>query len=50
MQLSSHGDLGCCLLKGDGSVIVDSLFTVAIIVCGDSVFGPCFVIQYYVSF
>ena len=29
---------------------MDSLFVVASIVCGGSVFGPCFVIQYFVSF
>ena len=31
-------------------VVVDSLFIVPLIVCGDSVLGPCFVIQYFVSF
>ena len=31
-------------------VVVDSLFTVAPIVCGVSVFCPCFVIQYLLSF
>ena len=31
-------------------LVVDSLFIVAVIVCGGSVFGPCFVIQYFVSF
>ena len=34
---------------GCGSVFVDLLFIVAPIVCGGSVFGPCFVIQYFVS-
>ena len=33
-----------------GSVVVDSLFIVTPIVCGGSVFGSCFVIQYFVSF
>ena len=28
-----------------GSVVIDSLFIVASIVCGGSVFGPCFVIM-----
>ena len=32
-------------LRG-GSVVGDSLFVVLPIVCGGSVFGPCFVIQY----
>ena len=45
--------LGCCPLKSDGPVVVvvvvESLFIVAAIVFGDSLFGPCFVIQYFVS-
>ena len=32
------------------SVVVDSLFIVAPMVCGGSVFGHCLVIQYLVSF
>ena len=32
------------------SVVVDSLFIVAPIVCVFFVFGPCFVVQYLVSF
>ena len=32
------------------SVVVDSLFIVATIVCGCFVFCPCFVVQYIVSF
>ena len=32
-----------------GEIVVDLLFIVAPIVCGGSVFGPCFVIQYFVS-
>ena len=32
------------------SVVVDSLFIVATIVCGCLVFCPCFVVQYIVSF
>ena len=32
------------------NAVVDSLFIFALIVCGGSVFGPCFVIQYYLSF
>ena len=35
---------------GRGFVGVDLLFIVATIVCGGSVFGPCFDIQYFVSF
>ena len=33
-----------------GSVVVDSLFIVAPIVCEGILFGPCFVMQYLVSF
>ena len=36
------GVLGCCPFWGDGSIVVDSLFIVAPIICGGSVFGPCF--------
>ena len=36
-------------LRSGGSVVVDSLFLVAPIVCGCSVFGPYFVMQYLVS-
>ena len=43
------GSLACCPFKGDGSDVVDSLFIVAPIVRGGSVFGPCFVIQYFMS-
>ena len=32
------------------AVVVDSLFRVAPIVCGGSVFCPCFVMQYLMSF
>ena len=32
--------------KGGCSVVIDSLFIVAPIACGVSVFGPCFVMQY----
>ena len=42
--------LGCCTLYGGGSVVDDSLFIVAPIVCGGYVFGPCFVMQCLVSF
>ena len=34
---------------GGGSVVVDFLFIVVPIVCWGSVFGPCFVIKYFVS-
>ena len=44
MHLSLPG-----LFEGGGSVVVDLLFIVAPIVCGSSVFSPCFVIQYFVS-
>ena len=33
------------VLRHGGSVVIDSLFIVAPIVCVGSVFGPCFVIQ-----
>ena len=33
---------------GGGYVFVDSLFIFAPIVCGGSVIGPCFVIQYFI--
>ena len=36
--------------KAVGSVVVDSLFIVVIVVCRGSVFGPCFVILYSISF
>ena len=36
--------------EGCGSVVVDLLFIVALIVCGSLMFGPCFVMQYQVSF
>ena len=36
--------------EGGGSVIVDSLFIVALSVCGSFVFGPCFLMQYLTSF
>ena len=34
----------------DGSVVVDSWFVTAHIVCCGSVFGPCFDMQYLVTF
>ena len=43
-------DLGCCLLLNGGSVVVDSLFIVAPIVCVGFVLGPCFFMLYFVSF
>ena len=48
----STSGLGCCPFSGGGSAVVDLLFIVAPIVCvgGGSVFGPCFTIQYFVSF
>ena len=35
---------------GGGSVVVDSLFYVLLIVCGGSVFGLYFIMHYLVSF
>ena len=35
---------------GGGSLVVDSLVFVPYIVCGGYVFGPCFVMDYVVSF
>ena len=40
----------CSIMLLHGSVVVDSLFNVAPIVNGGSAFGPCFVMQYLVSF
>ena len=37
-------------LLGGGSIVVDSLFIDALIVCGGSVFGPCSVEQCLMSF
>ena len=45
MHLCLKG-LNCCLFYDGGSVVVDSLFIVAPIICGGSVFGPYFVMQY----
>ena len=36
--------------KGGGSAVVNQLFIVARIVCGGSMLGLCFVLQYLVSF
>ena len=38
------------ILLGSGSVVAHSLFIFAPIACGGSVFGPCSVMQYLVSF
>ena len=38
------------LVEGGGSVVVDPLLINAPIVCRGSVSGPCFVIQYLLSF
>ena len=38
------------VLGSGGSVVVNSLFTFASIVCGSSVIALCFVVQYFVSF
>ena len=37
------------MCQSGSDVVVDSLLIVAPIVCGGSVFGLCFVIQYFVS-
>ena len=42
--------LSAVRLKVGGSVVVESLFIDAPIVCGGTVFGPCFVMQYLVSY
>ena len=48
----SPGSFGCCPFLSGCSVVVDSLFIVCmyhclwVFVC----FGPCFVMQYFVSF
>ena len=34
--------LGCCPSKGDGYIVVDSLFITGLVVCGGFMFGPCF--------
>ena len=47
LSLPTHGSVHCYM---HGCVVVDSLFIVALIVCGSFVFGPCFVLQYLVSF
>ena len=44
LQVSPSG-LGCCPFLGGGSVVVESLFIVAPIVCIGSVFGPSMLIQ-----
>ena len=44
-----HLSLGCCPFLSGGSVVVDPLFIFTSIVCGASVFGPCFVMQYVMS-
>ena len=44
----SPSGLGCCPFSGGGFVVLDLLFIVALIVCWGSVFGHCFVIQYFV--
>ena len=48
--LRPHRGFGCCTFEGSGSGVVDgSLFIATPIVCG-GLFGPCFVVQYLVSF
>ena len=43
------GGFGICLFCG-GVSVVDSLFIVAFVTYGGFVFGPCFAMQYLVSF
>ena len=50
MYLYFHDAEHCSPFLGDGSVVVDSLFIIAAVVCGSSLFGLCFVLQYLVSF
>ena len=40
----------CCIIQGDGSVVVDSLFLIAPDVCGFLCLVPVFVMQYLMSF
>ena len=51
MNLSPHPTSGlvCSPFLCGGSVFVDLLFFVSLVVCGGSVFRSCFVIQYLVS-
>ena len=42
--------LGCRAFLSGGSIVVNSLFIVAPIVCGDSVFGACFVIRFFMYY
>ena len=42
VHLAPVGSLGCCLIKGGGSVTVDPLFIVAPIICVGFVFDLCF--------
>ena len=44
MHLACSG-FSCCLFLGS-----DALFIVTPFVCGGSLFGPCFVIQYLATF
>ena len=45
-----HRDLGCCLFWGGGSVVVESLFIAASVICGKFEFDLCFVVRCSVSF
>ena len=36
-------------INNGSDTVVDSLFIVALIVSGSFVYGPCFVVQYFVS-
>ena len=47
--IEAPGGLDCRLFYGGGSGVVDLFIIVVPIVCGGSVFGPCFV-QCFVSF
>ena len=50
VHLSPPSCSGSCMFYGGGSVVVESLFIAAPIVCWSSVFDPCFINQYFVTF
>ena len=50
LMLLAHDYLDCCPFKGGGSVTVDNFFNVPASACGDSVFGLCFGMRYFMFF
>ena len=50
MHLSTQVAKAAVRSKGMALLVVDLLLIVDSIVCGSSVFDPCFIIQYFVSF